>query len=182
MNNLYKAMKELQKSKARLNEEKVNDFFYNQGLQKAFEVTKREQHLNCCNIVSKEVSELAKQYNINCKPVDLNIFTKIEYFTGHTVILYNYGRPVLIDYTQNQFFGTNLPDDVECKAIKLLASNYEDSFIGLSSGNIFSNNKFYYDGKEIKDIKAYSSESNSFITDYCSGTIDSDNDSIIYLM
>ena len=46
------------------------------------ELNKREGRLNCCDIVSEEVSELAKQYHVNCKLV-------------------------IIDYIQKQFFGSN---------------------------------------------------------------------------
>ena len=44
MNDMYKAMKKLQESKN-------DDFFFNQGLEKAKEITKREGRLNCCDIV-----------------------------------------------------------------------------------------------------------------------------------
>ena len=46
------------------------------------ELNKREGRLNCCDIVSEEVSELVKQYHVNCKLV-------------------------IIDYIQKQFFGSN---------------------------------------------------------------------------
>lgn len=162
MNNMYKAMKKLQESKN-------DDFFFNQGLEKAKEVTKREGHLNCCKIVSEEVSELAKQYHVSCKPINLKVITKNNSGTLHSVILYNnYGKLVIIDYTQKQFFDSNLPEDTKCDVI----ANYINS----PDGELFSNNKFYYNNKEIKDADLY-----NFIRDFNDGIIKTDDDAIIYL-
>ena len=162
MNNMYKAMKKLQESKN-------DDFFFNQGLEKAKEVTKREGCLNCCGIVSKEVSELAKQYHINCKPVNLKVIIKNDSGTSHLAILYNnYDKLVIIDYTQKQFFGSESPEDTKCDVI----ANYINSL----DGELFSNNKFYYNNKEIKDADLY-----NFIRDFNDGIIKTDDDAIIYL-
>ena len=176
MNNMYKAMKKLQESKN-------NDFFFNQGLEKAKEVTKREGSLNCCDIVSEEVSELAKQYHVNCKPVNLKVITKNDSGTSHSAILYNnYGKLVIIDYTQKQFFGSNSPEDTKCDVIEMISSNYSNSSNGTYfDGGLFSNNKFYYDGKEIKDINLYNDDSHNFIRDFNDGIIKTDDDAIIYL-
>ena len=167
----------------KITEEKINDFFFNQGLEKAKEITKREGCLTCCDIVSKEVSELAKQYHINCKPVNLKVFTKNDSGTFHSAILYNnYGKLVIIDYTQKQFFGSDSPEDTKCDVIEMISSNYSNSSNGTYfDGGLFSNNKFYYDGKEIKAINLYNDDSHNFIRDFNDGIIKTDNDAIIYL-
>lgn len=169
----------------KITESEDSDFFFNQGLEKAKEVTKREGCLNCCDIVSKEVSELAKQYHINCKPVNLKVFTKNDNGTSHSAILYNnYGKGarIIIDYTQKQFFGSNSPEDTKCDVIDNIWSSYDYSYDGVYfDGALFSNNKFYYDGKEIKDVDSYNDDWLDFIRDFNDGIIKADNDAIIYL-
>ena len=167
----------------KITESEVNDFFFNQGLEKAKEITKREGCLNCRDIVSKEVSELAKQYHISCEPVNLKVITKNDSGISHSAILYNnFGKLVIIDYTQKQFFGSNSPEDTKCDIIEKIWSNYSDSFDRTYfDGGLFSNNKFYYDGKEIKDIDLYNDDWHDFIRDFNDGIIKADNDAIIYL-
>ena len=66
-----------------------------------------------------------------------------------------------------------------------------DSYIIINNGVITSKpysmedttfyNKFYYDGKEIKDINLYNDDSHNFIRDFNDGIIKTDDDAIIYL-
>lgn len=148
---------------------KVNDFFYKEGLELARKITKQLGHLNCCKDVSEAVSNLANEKGIQCKAVECSIITPRDLGSYHYVIKY---KDVLIDYTQDQFFGTNSPEHTIVDIIKN------------QSKNLYTNNTFYDKDKvEIKFNKNDEFQTElEFIKLISDEEITSDEDYILYFI
>lgn len=112
------------RQKDKNNRNNNDDFFQNEGIvNKVKEITKRENRLNCCDIVAKEISNFAQSQGIDAKPQSVIVFHHgvIETSGGHYVVNVN---DSLYDYTGKQFFGSNNPKDVELKIYRNSGNNF----------------------------------------------------------